>query len=69
MATAAWLFFGGKEALVVADDTRAIPLILLAQAGVCLVVGTFAWLWAGNIPGLSALLGGAAAVLPNALTA
>ena len=54
---------------MVADDTRAIPLILLAQTGVCLVVGTVVWFWAGNTPGVSALLGGAAAVVPNAFLA
>ena len=54
---------------MVADDWRAIPLILLAQTGVCLVVGTVAWVWAGETAGISALLGGAAAVVPNAFLA
>jgi ATP synthase protein I len=54
---------------VVADDTRAIPLILLAQVGMCLAAGAFAWLWAGRTAGASALLGGAAAVVPNAFLA
>ena len=48
---------------------RAIPLILLAQTGVCLVVGAIAWAWAGNTAGISALLGGAAAVVPNSFLA
>jgi ATP synthase protein I len=48
---------------------RAMPLILLVQAGVCLVVGALAWLWAGQTAAVSALLGGAAAVVPNAFLA
>ena len=44
-------------------------LVLLAQAGVCLIVGAGAWLWAGKTAGVSALMGGAAAVVPNAFLA
>jgi ATP synthase protein I len=47
----------------------AMPLILLVQAGVCLGVGGLAWLWAGETAAVSALLGGAAAVIPNAFLA
>jgi ATP synthase protein I len=46
-----------------------MPLILLVQAGVCVGVGVLAWLWAGETAGVSALLGGAAAVVPNAFLA
>jgi ATP synthase protein I len=46
-----------------------MPLILLVQAGVCLGVGALAWLWAGETAGLSALLGGATVVVPNAFLA
>ncbi|HEY7672358.1 MAG TPA: ATP synthase subunit I [Gammaproteobacteria bacterium] len=46
-----------------------MPLILLVQTGVCLGVGGLAWLWAGQTAGVSALLGGAAAVVPNAFLA
>jgi ATP synthase protein I len=46
-----------------------VPLILLVQAGVCVGAGVLAWLWAGETAGLSALLGGAAAVVPNAFLA
>ena len=46
-----------------------MPLILLAQTGVCLVVGMLGWLWGGRTAGISALLGGAAAVVPNSFLA
>jgi ATP synthase protein I len=46
-----------------------MPLILLVQVGVCLGVGVLAWLWAGQTAGISALLGGVAAVVPNAFLA
>jgi ATP synthase protein I len=46
-----------------------MPLILLVQAGVCLGVAVLAWLWAGETAAVSALLGGAAAVVPNAFLA
>jgi ATP synthase protein I len=54
---------------VVADDRHAVPLIILAQASVCLGVGALGWLWAGQTAAVSALLGGLAAVLPNAFLA
>jgi ATP synthase protein I len=46
-----------------------MPLILLVQVGVCLGIGALAWLWAGQTAGISALLGGAAVVVPNAFLA
>jgi ATP synthase protein I len=46
-----------------------MPLILLVQVGVCLGVGVLAWLWGGQTAGISALLGGVAAVVPNAFLA
>jgi ATP synthase protein I len=46
-----------------------MPLILLVQTGVCLGVGVLAWLWAGQTAAISALLGGAAVVVPNTFLA
>lgn len=62
-------FFWESKTLVAADDTRAMVLILLVQTGVCLGIGVLAWLWAGETAAASALLGGAAAVVPNAFLA
>jgi ATP synthase protein I len=58
-----------REAVVVADDWRAMPLILLAQAGVCLGAGAVGWVWLGKTAAVSALLGGSVAVVPNAFLA
>ncbi len=50
------------------DDTRVVLLTLLVQAGVCLgLAGTIA-LWS-RVAGISALLGGMAAVIPNGFLA
>jgi ATP synthase protein I len=62
-------FFLETKTLVAADDKRAMPLILLVQTGVCVGVGALAWLLSGETAGVSALLGGAAAVVPNAFLA
>ncbi len=51
------------------DDRRVVPLTLLAQAGSSLVLAAALSLWQGPAVGLSALLGGAAAVVPNGFLA
>lgn len=48
------------------DDRRVVPLTLLAQAGLSIGVATFAGITWGGVAALSALLGGMAAVVPNA---
>jgi ATP synthase protein I len=50
------------------DDTRVVPLTLLAQTGVSLGLAGAVALWSQEA-GLSALLGGMAAVIPNAFLA
>jgi ATP synthase protein I len=77
-----WLFFAeppdccqfgqirhNHEAAVLIDDRRVVPLTLLAQAAVSLGFAVLLWLWLGDIAAVSALLGGAAAVVPNAFLA
>jgi F0F1-type ATP synthase assembly protein I len=51
------------------DDTRVVPLTLLAQAGAGLVTAAGVWLVFGRVAGASALLGAAAAVIPNGFLA
>ncbi len=51
------------------DDKRVVPLTLLAQAASSLVSAAFVWLAFGQVAGASVLLGGAAAVVPNAFLA
>ena len=48
---------------------RVVPLTLLAQAGVSLVLAAALWLRFGDTVAVSTLLGGAAAVVPNAFLA
>ena len=48
---------------------RIVPLTLLAQAGVSTALAGLLWALYGDTAGLSALLGGAAAVVPNAFLA
>jgi ATP synthase protein I len=48
---------------------RVVPLTLLAQAGVSLVLAAALWASLGDTIAVSALLGGAAAVVPNAFLA
>jgi ATP synthase protein I len=52
-----------------ADDRHVVPLTLLAQVGVTLGAGALSWLWKGQVAGVSAVLGGATAVVPNAFLA
>jgi ATP synthase protein I len=54
---------------VVIDVKHVVPLTLLAQACVSLVMAAVLWLWVGEAAGTAALLGGAAAVIPNAFLA
>ncbi|HZF31547.1 MAG TPA: ATP synthase subunit I [Gammaproteobacteria bacterium] len=51
------------------DDSRVVPLTLLGQAGVTLCLAAGLWLWQGQVAGVSALLGGATAVIPNGFLA
>jgi ATP synthase protein I len=51
------------------DDSRVVPLTLLGQAGVTLCLAAGLWLWQGRVAGVSALLGGATAVIPNGFLA
>ncbi|NIW23497.1 MAG: F0F1 ATP synthase subunit I [Gammaproteobacteria bacterium] len=51
------------------DDTRVVPLTLLVQAAVVVVLGVLLGLWVDAVAGTSALLGGLAAIVPNAFLA
>lgn len=51
------------------DDRYVVPLTLLGQVVVSLVLGGALWLLQGPVAGLSALLGGATAVVPNGFLA
>lgn len=51
------------------DDRRVVPLTLTAQAAVSLGLAGVAWLAFGGAAGVSVLLGGLAAVVPNAFLA
>jgi ATP synthase protein I len=60
-----------KEAEVLRglDDRRVVPLTLLAQAGLCACLAALLGIWWGGTAALSTLLGGLAAVGPNAFLA
>lgn len=51
------------------DDSRVVPLTLLGQTVVTLCVAAGSWIWQGQVAGVSALLGGATAVIPNGFLA
>lgn len=51
------------------DVKHVVPLTLLVQACASLAVAGGLWAWQGEVAGLSALLGGAAAVIPNGFLA
>jgi len=51
------------------DVKRVVPVTLLAQAVVSLVVAAGLWTWFGTVTAVSAVLGGATAVVPNAFLA
>ena len=54
---------------MLADDRHIVPLTLLAQVGVTLGVSAVSWAWQGPVAGISAVLGGMTAVVPNAFLA
>lgn len=51
------------------DVKHVVPVTLLAQACVSVVVAAVAWAGFGSVAGVSAALGGATAVVPNAFLA
>ncbi len=51
------------------DVKRVVPLTLLAQACVGVAVAGVLWPWFGDVAAVSALLGGATAVVPNGFLA
>jgi ATP synthase protein I len=53
----------------VIDVKHVVPVTLLAQTCVSFVVAAVSWASAGEVAGVSALLGGAAAVVPNGFLA
>ena len=54
---------------MVIDVTRVVPLTLLAQACVSCVLAAALWVVFGGVAAVSALLGGAAVVVPNGFLA
>jgi ATP synthase protein I len=58
-----------NEAAVLTDDRHLVPLTLLAQVGLSLGLAALLGLWQGQVAAVSALLGGAIAVVPNAFLA
>ena len=54
---------------MVIDVKHVVPLTLLVQACASLVVAAVCWAWIGSVEATSALLGGAAAVIPNGFLA
>jgi ATP synthase protein I len=54
---------------VVNDVKHVVPLTLLVQACVSVVVAVVLWAWMGEVAASSALLGGAAVVIPNGFLA
>src|SRR5262245_26897448 len=53
----------------VIDVKHVVPVTLLVQMCVSFVVAAVSWVWVGEVAGTSALLGGAAAVVPNGFLA
>jgi ATP synthase protein I len=51
------------------DVQRLVPLTLLAQAGASSALAALLWITFGDVVAASTLLGGAAAVVPNAFLA
>ena len=51
------------------DVKHVVPVTLLVQLCVSFVVAAVSWFWIGEVAGASAVLGGAAAVVPNAFLA
>jgi ATP synthase protein I len=73
-----WFFFAGlrgrfgrhpgayEEAAVLTDETRVVPMTLLAQALMSVGLAGLALFWQGKIVAASVLLGGMVAAVPNA---
>src|SRR5687767_6059360 len=53
----------------VIDDKHVVPVTLLVQLCVSVVVALALWAWMGEVAAVSALLGGAAVVIPNGFLA
>jgi ATP synthase protein I len=53
----------------VTDVKHVVPVTLLVQLCVSVVVAVALWAWMGEVAGASALLGGAAVVIPNGFLA
>jgi ATP synthase protein I len=53
----------------VIDVKHVVPVTLLVQLCVSLMTAAVLWAWTGQVAGVSALLGGAVAVVPNAFLA
>ena len=51
------------------DVKHVVPVTLLVQLCVSVVVAVVLWAWMGEVAGASALLGGAAVVIPNGFLA
>ena len=51
------------------DVKHVVPVTLLVQLCVSFVVAAVLWAWIGEVAGTSALLGGAAVVIPNGFLA
>ena len=51
------------------DVKHVVPVTLLVQLCVSVVVAVALWAWMGEVAGVSALLGGAAVVIPNGFLA
>ena len=51
------------------DVKHVVPLTLLVQACVSVAVASVSWAWVGEVAGMSAMLGGAVAVIPNGFLA
>jgi ATP synthase protein I len=53
----------------VIDVKHVVPVTLLVQLCVSVVIAVVLWAWIGEVAGASALLGGAAVVIPNGFLA
>jgi len=51
------------------DTKHVVPVTLLAQVCVSIVAAAVCWAWFGGVAAVSAALGGATAVVPNAFLA
>lgn len=51
------------------DDSHVVPLTLLVQAAIVVALSLLLGLWMGPVAGTSSVLGGLAAIVPNAFLA